>query len=360
MHRTMAVGMLSSIMVGIIFGGKAAFVDAIVIPDEERIEGFRQRNYSWPIPNGRIVPNTPGWDRLMRQRIRQVEAMETPHKTEKYDAWVSVMTQALVVPNFTQFGWAVTKAPPTLVEEIQEELRAGFASNYEEGHDPAIVGNHPQLMVDLSPELIDRALSSLLPLHEAWARIPLTPFRGYGLRIYRNTSALYMHLDKASTHVISGILHIDHSIDCQPWPLVIEDLEGITQTVYLNHGDLLFYESAKCLHGRPLPLEGSWYTSLFLHYSPAGNWPLAEEDWAAQYAIPDHWESVMEGEEYLDLPQLQMVDTAMIEPGCPNLWFETGNFNIEASSWPNQAREGVATSSHGIEQVLMDDAREEL
>ena len=32
----------------------------------------------------------------------------------------------------------------------------------------------------------------------------------YGMRIYKNVSALLMHIDKIDTHVISSIVHVDH------------------------------------------------------------------------------------------------------------------------------------------------------
>lgn len=327
-------------------------ITAIVIPDEERREGFAARNYSWPIPDEKMVPTTPGWNRRIRRRIRQVEAMETDNRIEKYDAWVSVMEQALVVPNFTQYGWAVSKAPTELVQELQTALQAGFESAVVEGDDPAIVVESQELlpvMAVLQDELIHKALQELLPYHEAWAGIPLKPQTGYGLRIYRNTSQLYMHLDKVESHVISCIFHIDRSDDSKPWPLVIEDLEGMTQHIYLNKGDLLFYESAKCLHGRPIPLDAGWYTSLFLHYSPL-DWPFEEQNWAPQYAIPDHWEErhpYTEEEEKM-LPRIKMMDTAIIEPECPHTWCAADSAKI----WQKETKFGIAMSSHGEEQVL--------
>jgi hypothetical protein len=54
----------------------------------------------------------------------------------------------------------------------------------------------------------------------------LTPKNAYGFRLYRNESRLYMHIDTPETHVISFILHIDSSDDAEPWPILIEDLQG--------------------------------------------------------------------------------------------------------------------------------------
>jgi predicted 2-oxoglutarate/Fe(II)-dependent dioxygenase YbiX len=76
--------------------------------------------------------------------------------------------------------------------------------------------------------------------------------------VYRNNSSLHMHVDKVKTHVISCILHVDHSEDSEPWPIFIEDFQGNTNEVVLESGDLMFYESSKCIHGRPRKFKGSW------------------------------------------------------------------------------------------------------
>lgn len=77
-----------------------------------------------------------------------------------------------------------------------------------------------------------------------------------------------MHTDHVGTHVVSSIVHVDRDTD-EPWPIVIEGLDGVTMEVDLQPGEMLFYESAKCVHGRPRPLNGNWYSSLFVHYRPA-------------------------------------------------------------------------------------------
>lgn len=50
--------------------------------------------------------------------------------------------------------------------------------------------------------------------------------------------------------------------------------------VVCSLGDMLFYESSKCFHGRPIPFEGgegAYYTSVFSHYYPEG--------WVVSYAL---------------------------------------------------------------------------
>lgn len=47
---------------------------AHALVESERQEEYKARNYTWPIPE--MVPETPGWRRLMERRFRQIEAME--------------------------------------------------------------------------------------------------------------------------------------------------------------------------------------------------------------------------------------------------------------------------------------------
>jgi len=42
----------------------------------------------------------------------------------------------------------------------------------------------------------------------------------------------------------------------------------------MEPGDIVYYESAKALHGRNTPLKGGYYANIFTHYRPTGdpNW----------------------------------------------------------------------------------------
>ena len=150
----------------------------------------------------------------------------------------------------------------------------------------------------------------------------LIPETSYGLRIYRNQSMLLMHTDSPETHVISSILHVDHDDDpdSEKWPLVIEDFEGTSTEVFLESGDMLFYESSKLLHGRPRRFNGHWYSSIFLHYRPVG-WTGSDLMMDAHYRVPPDWFDDLssldsnygnkESENYLEV-----YGTSYYEPNC--------------------------------------------
>lgn len=66
----------------------------------------------------------------------------------------------------------------------------------------------------------------------------------------------------------------------------------------MSPGDLVFYESAKCLHARMKPLPTDSYTNMFVHFRPVGDeqWykrenppesppPITEEDHIKAYNL---------------------------------------------------------------------------
>lgn len=159
-----------------------------------------------------------------------------------------------------------------------------------------------------------------------------------------------MHLDKSSTHIISSILHVDHGKDDEPWPIVIEDFHGNTNEVYLESGDMLFYESSKCFHGRPAKMNGEYYSSLFTHYYPKG-WNAKEVELDVHYRIPHHWAEVIarpEGEDYVE--ELDLVETSVKEPECPDAWCGLKNTKKWYGPAPGY---GKILSGGGMDKVEM-------
>jgi hypothetical protein len=132
------------------------------------------------------------------------------------------------------------------------------------------------------------------------------------------------------------IYHIDNSDDSEEWPIYIEDLHGNTHEVVLMPGDILFYESSKCLHGRPKMFNGSWYSSVFVHYYPTEGWQDVDHHLEGHYAIPVDWAKNIPAEEKKETP-LVMVGTSFKEPSCPNEWCGT----VDSIKWRGPGKDGV-------------------
>jgi prolyl 4-hydroxylase len=89
----------------------------------------------------------------------------------------------------------------------------------------------------------------------------------YGIREYTRGSTLGNHYDKKNTHVISAIIHLEDKSD-KPWELYIEDHHYRPHQVTMEYGDVIFYESTTCLHGRPTPFEGDSHRNMYIHFTP--------------------------------------------------------------------------------------------
>ena len=104
------------------------------------------------------------------------------------------------------------------------------------------------------------------PIIEKWAGTKVRKLsKIYGIRRYLRGAQLLLHVDKYPTHILSAILQFDQKVD-EEWPLLLIDFEGVKKKVYLKPGEMVLYESAKLLHGRQIPLNGTFFDNLFVHF----------------------------------------------------------------------------------------------
>ena len=301
------------------------------LKEAERLLEYHKRGHIFPVKD--FIPNTTGWSELMTRRMNQITEMDS--HGDRYEAFYQVVHSAAIAPNFTEYGFGLAKCPQDLLQALQQGIHDGLETAGLEDMSGTIDGPNPPLYVN-RPDLTRRVLNELHSYTEEWVGFPLVAHQAYGFRVYRNESQLYMHTDRVETHVVSFILHIDSSEDADPWPIFIEDFHGRTHEVTLTPGDILFYESSKCFHGRPRPFNGSWYTSVFVHYYPTEGWKDEPHDLNTHYAIPPEWSN--DGPEAKTLDALEMVGTTMREPNCPNYWCNTVK---ETVKWGGPAEEGI-------------------
>lgn len=88
-------------------------------------------------------------------------------------------------------------------------------------------------------------------------------------------------MDRVESHVVSAILQIDQDVD-DDWPLEVIRMDtGEKVRIAMEPGDMVFYESARLIHGRPSAVKGKFYANAFLHFRPL--------QWAGQYQFtPDN------------------------------------------------------------------------
>jgi hypothetical protein len=328
-----------------------AAAESAALLETERLAEYETRNHTWPPLASDYTPSTEGWRRIYERRFRQLDALD--RDSNSYNGYMSGVHAGLLCPNFTENGWGLTRAPQGLVDELKASLMRGLAKDdlpiEADMADTIETPNRPNFIYQGG--LNQRTHQVIHPIIEAWSGTKLKGSSAYGLRIYRNESVLNMHLDKFETHVISAILHVGH--DGEPWPLVIEDFQGNANEVALEEGDLLLCESSKCVHGRPKRFNGSYYSSIFLHYYPI-DWGGDQRRMDAHYRIPAIWHKTIPSP---DTEELQVVDTSVREPECEHAWCALKN----SVKWSGPAEAyGKVLSAGGVTTELDLPSEEEL
>jgi len=201
------------------------------------------------------------------------EIVETPAHLQE-----STELQQEVVP-YLGLGFHKTRLPVDVWELVRDSVTRNLADFRPEGEETFIHTVEESIASSLvfeDTEVNPRVLDALLPLHEEWSGLRLRGTACYGPRIYQRGSYLYNHVDRAATHIVSGTLCIDSRLE-EPWPLYIEDCDGKAHEVEIEPGELVFFEGARLRHGRPWPLRGDFYVSMFVHYAPPG-WEIETDD----------------------------------------------------------------------------------
>ena len=183
--------------------------------------------------------------------------------------------QPTVVHNYSDVGYALLPVP--------EETFAWLRKWYEENADKEVVESNagavgtqheaPWHVRHITAQLKQRLIDELRPVLAEWSKFPahgLEMTSIYGVRRYTRGSRLRMHVDTIMSHVVSAIINVAQDGMNTDWPLEIKGHDGKYHFVNMKPGEMLLYESAKCLHGRPQELDGDGYSNIFLHFRPTG------------------------------------------------------------------------------------------
>lgn len=185
------------------------------------------------------------------------------------------------LPECTELGFKVVDCPAEIWQQIQEVYETAKKDPHIEGFpgkETTILGGNQQwnseiFRLDFQSEARDRIHQQLLPLHEEWSGQKLIPTMVYGIRSYLDNVSLVMHIDRLETHHISAIIIVDRD-EREPWPLHIEDHTGKLHKVFAKPGQIILYESAKLMHGRPEAFQGNYFRNFYVHYKLA-DWKFA-------------------------------------------------------------------------------------
>jgi prolyl 4-hydroxylase len=187
------------------------------------------------------------------------------------------------VPRFTEEGFKKMPIPKRLYSQIKGYLDRNTQHQQKEYNIAGYLNNNrvATYMINIDENIRHYVFTEMRQILEKWidngiykGDTKLASSACYGIRRYMNGSTLQSHVDRGDTHAVSAILHIDDDKE-QDWPLQILDHAGKLNQVLIQPGEMVLYESAKLIHGRPTPFVGKRYDNLFVHYRPSNGWPLA-------------------------------------------------------------------------------------
>lgn len=179
--------------------------------------------------------------------------------------------------NFTEYGFAKLKAPDAAYRVAREFWDKHRTKATMETWPPGntYVNNwvSPTKMVSFEDHRFSEGLrtknviwDSVKPVLEAWTGQKLKPTSLYGVRVYERDAVLATHVDRLPL-VTSCIIQIDQDVE-EDWPIEVVGHDGKAYNVSLAPGEMALYESHTVLHGRPTPMNGSFYANVFVHFIP--------------------------------------------------------------------------------------------
>lgn len=152
-------------------------------------------------------------------------------------------------------------------------------------------------LTSLRPTALAALDEALRPVVQQWAGVGALELTNiYGVRTYRRGATLEPHVDRVS-HALSAIVQVSQESIAEPWPISIHDHDGTPHNLILQPGEMVLYESARLVHGRPQPLNGSSFSNVFVHYRPVG-WQHA----ASQLDLPPQFTESLTKQPEIEMP----------------------------------------------------------
>lgn len=192
------------------------------------------------------------------------------------------LRQPAGIVNYTELGFAKVHAPDDLVKMLTHFWTINYRSLQNIPNETWARGNTytnhwyaPTKMLQMEElrgggePLRSKVWDTSKEVLERWTGLELSPSSLYGVRVYTEGSILAPHVDRMPL-VISAIVNVAQDVD-ENWPLEVIGHDGKAYNITMLPGEMILYESASVIHGRPFPLRGRYYANVFVHFEPLGH-----------------------------------------------------------------------------------------
>lgn len=242
---------------------------------------------SWAINEQRVSSTMLGRQRdLYNTFLHECAQLIGSQYCQDQEYWRMQMNmyQPRSMVNYSSTGFMKTRVPDRLFHKLhnfwQENRNEGVeewperVSTYQNTWTipTQIVKVDNRTLPGGGPAFAAHIASTLREVVESWTGMRMATTSTYGIRVYQNGSILAPHVDRLPL-VTSIIVNVDQDVN-DPWPLEVYDHDGVAQNVTLLPGEMLLYESHSVIHGRPFPLNGSYFANLCKYTCTGDNFPF--------------------------------------------------------------------------------------
>lgn len=128
--------------------------------------------------------------------------------------------------------------------------------------------NDEAVQPSLSEQKRRDLVAQIQPILEDWCKAPLVATGVQGIREYRRGAVVAPMVNRLP-FVISVVINVGQDV-VDDWPLQVIGHDGTAVNITIAPGEMVIYEGASLIHGRPYPLLGQTYSELHLHFEPVG------------------------------------------------------------------------------------------
>jgi prolyl 4-hydroxylase len=182
--------------------------------------------------------------------------------------------------NYTRLGFKKIKTPERVFNLLKDFWERNKDRQYTEWNTVNVYHNMwsaPPSIVDLQNKslpggghkLRQDVWDAAKEVLEEWTGQKLAHCSIWGIRVYKDGSILAPHVDR-NPLVSSAIINVAQDVR-EPWPLEVWGHDGKPYNITMEPGEMVLYESHSLIHGRPFPLQGSFYANVFVHYEVVGS-----------------------------------------------------------------------------------------
>ena len=186
------------------------------------------------------------------------------------------------IQNYTHSGYAKVPTPSKVIELLrnfwEKNERYTWPEFWDDGNTYVNHWEIPTRLLNIGRQDLpytfttqeyDTIIQSIQEILESWTNQPLILTSAYGIRVYGEGAILAPHVDRLPL-VSSAIINVFQYNVTEPWVLELIGHDGIAHNLTADPSEMILYESASIIHGRPFPLKGkgAMYGSIFVHFEP--------------------------------------------------------------------------------------------